>query len=363
MIRAVAFTWVGFLLLAMGGPASLGQAQTPPPPTWLFDGENQEGGSFADMLRGDLLSRYRDAYQQDQGESNRGPRNMGQRPRRPQPETTEENRPVDLSKYIGPDGDPLKTLEALRDKGKIPPSQDQQAQQQPANDDDLWKDVPSDRRLAFAQSLLERRRFNEALSEVESALDGQLSEDDKLRALIMREKALFHLGHHQTVQNDFYRLKAYYPEKEAVDQLKQYLEQESGIEALQQAVIDDIQDPVAHQDLVNRYMELGWLDFAEEFFAATINDTSETTVKSLSEIYFHKGDHAMLIKLCDAALELHPNNVDILYNKAVGLYGQGDPASRKQAREVFVQAKRQSRNPALTRRIDWYLKRLPLPSR
>lgn len=330
----------------------------PSPPTWVM-GENQDAESFANLLRGDLMRRFQQEVEQFERE-----RAPGQRPQRPRANAQEEReRSTDISRFLGPDADPEKTLQRLFETMQAPSPEAIPAPPPPSAtqaENDLWGEVSLEKRVSLAEDLLRRRRFVEARDELERILSmgDELTREQRIRALVMREKALFQSRHYKAVEQDLFRLEMFYPEENEIQELRNYLETESGIKALQKSVMENARDPQAQQNLVNRYVQLGWLDLAEEFFASTIQDTSPITVKSLSEIYYRKNDFDMLVNLSKAALQLHPNTPEFLYNKGIGLYNRGDALSREQAREAFLEAKRQSRNPQLTSRIDWYLHRL-----
>lgn len=339
------------------------------PPDTVPDmlGAEQAGGmNFARMLQMDLMQRFLNAQQQAGQNQPTGTRT---RPRASRPEAGPMGpsgppgpelppEPVDLSKYIGPSGDAQKTWDQLQQSGKVPPSSSPQDNTDAQKTEKAWLNVPAAKRLDHAQDLIDRRRFDEALLEAEAVLNTNPKEDEKIRALLIREKALFHQRYHDTVQNDYYRLKAYYPKEKRIDQLKDYLEEHSGIAKLQEQVKNNPQDPVAQSMLLAQYLRYGWLDFAEEFFAQEIQDTSEATVKSLSDIYYRKQDYPMLVELSRTAEELYPEQADYPYNEGVGLYMMGDPLSIQLAKQSFQEALEKSPSPYIRQGLNWYLKRL-----
>lgn len=346
------FTFLIAVLLAL---PTLGHAQENPlafPPSWMqvpgdSDSTNQSNGlgNFADILRADMLKRFREAS--EEMDSNQ-PR---KRPERPQPELGKaewrEDQPKSVEEYL----DSPASAAAESSLGSATPASD------PV--DNALKNIPIERRMDYVDDLIQRRRYSEAEKEVDRLLQRELEQEQKINLLAKREKILFHQGHHALVEQDLYRLQAFFPEHEAIDELKAYIEEQSGITALQDAVLATPTDPNVQQNLVNQYMRYGWLDFAEEFFAFTIQDTSPATVKSLSEIYFRRQDFHMLVELSRKALELHPEHPDILYNLGVGLFHLGDPISLQEARTVFMQARMHTRSPAVMQNITWYLQRLP----
>ncbi len=335
---------------------SVSSQNLPGMPSNALDAMGDEGDSLAKMLKMDLMKRF---LQPQNTKEN------SQRVSRPRPELgnrPSQQLPVDLSKYLGPDGDPNKAWQMLQDQDKVPA--DSRIPNAPIPNgtsavQDQWDDVPTSKRLHYVKNLLERRRFQEMQDELQAILQqDDLPEEQKLEALVLREKAIFHNHHYRIAEKDYYRLKSYYPESDKVKELKEYLEKESGIQKLQEQVKNNIGDPKAHQQLINQYKRYGWLDFAEEFFSDEIGDTSETTVKSLSEIYFVKQDYQMLVKLSETAQTLHPRVADFAYNEGVGLYHLGDPISQEESLKAFQKALRLAPSPVLRQKMNWYLKRL-----
>ncbi|MEW6237911.1 MAG: hypothetical protein AB1656_21190 [Candidatus Omnitrophota bacterium] len=352
-------TYAVFLLFsfALMSPIAATQEDSPIPP--LLD-SSSEKNSLADLLRNDLMKRFiqtQDEIQKD-----------GSRARRPRPElggARAGREPIDLSKYIGPAGDPQKTYDKLVEKGAIPPpspSYPAYPSQPPesASDaiGDLLDNMPLDKKFEYVEDLIKRRKYETALTELEKILEKKLKGNDLINALILREKSLFHLKHYGIVEDDYFRLKAYYPKEKKIDALKEYLERQSGAAPLQESVMKNPQDPAAQQKLFDLYKHYGWLDFAEEFFAKTVQDTSEPTVISLSGVYYLKKDYEMLVELSRAAEKLHPQSAVLVYNEGVGLYSQGDPHSLDLAREAFLKARSMNLTPALRKNVEWYLGRL-----
>ncbi len=313
---------------------------------------SNSSNSLLDLLRADLLKRAREA---DQGR--RGSRRR--KPYRPQPELggrSEESGPMDISKYIGPEGDPEKTLERLQDLGKIPSAPSPPQATDPM--EERLDNVPVDRRLAYAEDLLERREYKQAQDELEEILEKELKNPDLLRALTLREKTLFHQGFHDTVQDDYYQLKNYYPDSKQVGELKQYLEEKAGLSSLQKTVKENPANPAAQRKLLDTYLKYGWLDFAEDFFGETIQDTSQATIQSLSEVFYRQNDFQRLVDLSELGQKLYPSQAIYLYNEGVGHYSLNDPASMQQAKSLFMRAKLYARQEGLKQKADWYLKRL-----
>ncbi len=339
------------IALLIAAPSATAQDMPSLPP--LSGEESNDGAkSFMDMLRTDLMKRLEEARQSTT--------NLNKRVTRPKPDlgkNSPSNQPIDISNYLGTDGDPNKTMEALIEKGLVPPAASSSIPQHASAASKHWKDVPLNKRMDYAEDLVRRRKPNAALDELGGILDEKgLGEDDKIRALVMREKALLLLKKYKAVQEDFYRLKTYYPERKEIDDLRSYIEEQTGLKPLQERVVKTPEDEPAQQDLMRHYVKLGMLDFAEEFFGATLKDSSAATIKSLSEIYYRKKDNEMLINLSRLAQDLHPKTADFYYNEGVGLYAQGD---RRSARESFLKSLAHSRNPALNTKINWYIHRLP----
>ncbi|RJP30182.1 MAG: hypothetical protein C4527_10210 [Candidatus Omnitrophota bacterium] len=325
------------------------QDETPPLPPLMNTGSNN---SLMDLLKADLLRRAKEVDKND-------PSSKRRKPSRPRPELGQGEsvaEPIDLSKYLGPAGDPQKTWEKLQELGKIP------APPQPPDATDpiqeMGNDMPPDKRMAYAEDLLKRRNYEKAQSELESILEMDLEKKEMVHALAMREKALFHRRFYDSVQSDFFRLNAYYPENKEIDELKQYLEEQSGVEPLKKAVFENPANPAAQRKLLDQYLKYGWLDFAEEFFAETIRDTSQATIQSLSEIFFRQQDYPMLIDLSRVGQKMYPAEAIYLYNEGVGHFSLKDPASLEQAKTAFVRAKARAQTEGMINKADWYLKRL-----
>jgi hypothetical protein len=334
-------------------PPSMAQDLPGVPPSFLEPSESNDN-SIADLLKTDLLKRLVNA-QKEKDQSPTG------RVRRPKPELGKgqfDYEPVDLSKYIGTEGDPQKAYEKLQDIGKVPGPVAAPFPSAATKDEDLWKDVPPEKRLAFVNDLLERRKFKEGLSEIENFLDVDLKPKMKMEALMLREKLLFHEKYYEQVENDYFRLKSFYPNEKSVDDLKSYLEKEAGLQPLQEASKQNPVDPKAQRQLLDQYLRYDWLDLAEEFFAETIQDTSKPTIESLSEIYYRKHDFPMLTKLNEAAQTVHPHEAVFPYNQAVGIWNDQNPGAKTEALELFKKARTLARTPAMQQRIDWYLNKL-----
>lgn len=345
-----------FLILLVSGFVHPSYSQDLPnlPPSFLDDAA-KDNNSLADLLKTDLLKRLVNAQKEQQQKTPSG------RVRRPQPELGKgqtEYEPVDLSKYIGTEGDPQKAFEKLQDLGKVPGPIAAPFPTSATKEENLWKDVPPEKRLAYVNDLLERKRVDEGLTEIENLLDSNLKPKDKIKALVLRENLLLKDRRYDMVESDYFRLKSYYPKEKAIDELKEYLEKESGLQPLQEAAKQNPVDPSAQRKLLDQYLKYDWLDFAEEFFAETIQDTSKPTIESLSEIYYRKHDFPMLIKLNEAAQTVHPLEPVFPYNQAVGILNEQNPGAKTEAVELFKKARNLTRTPTMQQRIDWYLNRL-----
>lgn len=325
--------------------------QIPP----FLDPTSNSSNSLMDLLKTDLLKRYQSSADPS-GKNNRLSR---QRPDRPSPELGDRSpQPLDLSKYIGPDSDIRKTMDHLAEKGAYPSGIAPPTTPSASPDlSDRWKGIPREKRFAFANDLFNRRKYESALNEYESMLNEKLKGQELIDALTMREKCLFHKKFYSTVEEDCYRLKSYYPKEKAIDELKKYLEEKSGIAALQEAVMQDPTSPTAQRHLLDAYKHYQWLDFAETFLLRTIQDTSPETIASLSEVYFLKKDYAMLVSLSRKAQELYPKDAEFYYNEGVGLYRSDDPEAKQKAKACFQKASQYGPNPRLLTNINWYLQR------
>lgn len=354
------FLFIGLSLMLLGITGQVVKAQDVPsiPPSMMDS--SSSSNSLAELLKADLMKRLMQT--KDEAEKNRRPRVQ-----RPHPEWGNKPRgdqPIDITKYIGPEGDANKTYEKLAEKGLVPPSMPAPSVPE-ATDfiDELTDDMPLEIRFGFIGDLVKRRKYDTALRETEKILESELKKEDQLKALILREKALFHDHHYDVVENDYFRLKAFFPKEEEIDELKSYIEKETGIAPLKKAVLENPGDAVKQHQLLSLYKKYGWMDLAEEFFLDTIQDISPPTIISLSEIYFLKKDYAMLIELSRKAQELYPEKGEFVYNEGVGLYSKGEPLSKEQALEVFKKVRFMNLPPATRRNVTWYLKRLNSASR
>jgi hypothetical protein len=338
-----------FFLLGSSGTRVFSQDVSSMAPALMGGGE---GNSLVDMLKTDILKRLTEAESKKDSTSTS---------RRPKPELGQRGgsyEPIDISKYLGPDGSADKTIERLQDLGIIPGAASFPLPTSASREIDIWKDVPIERRIHFLNDSIQRRNFTTALEEADEILQQDLTKDQLLQTLICREKALFHRRHYDTVQHDFYRMKAYFNKKPEIDQLKRYLEDQSGLAAIQKEVLNQPSDPKMQNELLRQYKKYGWLDFAEEFFIQTIQDTSVPTVKTLSDIYFTKKDYEMLIKLSQAGQRLYPEKADFYYNEGIGHYNLKDRFSLITAKEKFTEAKTKHADAQLRSNIDWYLSQL-----
>ena len=338
----------------------------------LLGGAGGGENSLMNLLKTDMMRRVQEADQLRQKQSNlqnpQSPQSPSApsmpssgRPPRPRPEMGKRdtmNEPVDISKYLGPNGDSNKTMDKLRDMGKIPQPGDAPSPPDVTNADDKWKDVPLDKRIAYVDDLLKRRDNEAALKETDQLLNQKLDKDQLLKVLIQHEKALYQTKQYETVERDFFRLQAYYKDSKEVEELKKYLEDNAGITNLKNQVMQNPADPKQQYDLLNLYKQKHWLDFAEEFFIKTINDVSTPTIKSLDDVYYTKKDFDMMVKLAKTGQQLFPEKADFYYNEGVGLFNQKDPTSLKMAKDKFTQASTHSPSPELQKNINWYMDRL-----
>ena len=247
-------------------------------------GLGDQGGSLMKILQMDLMKRFLQLQQQRQPQSQE---RAGQRPQRPSrnwgafPSQTVPQEPVDITRYIGPEADLDLTWETLQERGRVPGPESIPAPLpgSATAQRDRWESIPLKNRMDHAEGLLERRQYEAANEELETILEKELPEAEKIRALTLREKALFHLGHYDITERDYYRLKAYYPRSREVAELKQYLEEKANLAPLQQQVKATPEDPQVHRRLLDQYFYYSWLDFAEQFFAEEIQDTSVPTIR------------------------------------------------------------------------------------
>ena len=342
------------LICSFVSTQSYAQDSVPLAPLLDSAGANSQN-SLMNLLKNDLLRRYTKTTPNEEGSQNR--------PRRPRPELGKgqyNDTPIDLSKFIGPNGDSDQTLERLREMGKIPNPDDMPMPKNATGTiKDAWSDVTPENRLEYAKDLFKRRKYKQTQKELESILAHEIDKDKRFDALMMREKCMFHRRFYDVVQDDYFRLKSYYPKKsKEITELRKYLEDKSGLTSLQEKVLKNPTDPANQRTLLNQFEKLKWLDFAEDFFLLTINDTSAPTVKSLSEIYYRKKDHEMLVNLARASQKLHPAEADFYYNEGVGLYAMGDPTSLAEAKVSFQKARGKASSTRMRNNIDWYLNRL-----
>ncbi len=344
---------VGSVCLFLSAPV-YAQDSIPLAPLLDSDGANNQN-SLMNLLKNDLLRRYTKTTPNEEGSQNR--------PRRPRPELGKgqySDTPIDLSKFIGPDGDSDETLKRLREMGKIPDPDDiPMPKDATGTIKDVWSDVAPENRLDYAKELFKRRKYEQTQKELEAILAHTIDKDERFDALMIREKCLFHRRFYDVVQDDYFRLKSYYPKKsKEIAELRKYLEDKSGLTSLQEKVLKNPTDPANQRSLLNLFEKLDWLDFAEDFFLLTIHDISAPTVKSLSEVYYRKKDHEMLVNLARASQKLHPGEADFYYNEGVGLYAMGDPTSLESAEIAFQKALAKASTTRMRNNIEWYLNRL-----
>ncbi len=310
---------------------------------------------MAELLKADLMKRFLDSSEQ----ADKSITNKRQRPSPELGQRRQSYQPLDISKYLGPKADQDKTYDRLRDSGRIPPSMPSAPIPESTGViDTLLGEMPLEKQLNYVEDLLQRRKYKEAMKTVDYLLGKNLPKEEKLKALVLREKALFHNQFYEDVENDYYRLKAYYPEKEEIQELKKYLERESQIAELKKKVRENPADKENQHKLLQMYKHYGWMDFAEQFFAEEILDISEPTIVSLCNVYYEKKDYDMLIDLCEKVQDLYPENGMFVYNKGVGYYSKGDPLSKDKAIQAFEEARTMSLSTPLRRNLMWYLKRL-----
>ncbi len=347
---------MSFGLMGFFGVGAVPAQEMPDELPPFLDPSSDKGGSLFDLFKSDLLKRYQSEMDLS-GTKNKLSR---KRPSRPRPEmgSGRAREPADLSKFFGPESDYEKTADRLKDRLGYPGMAAPTVPSITPGLFDRWKDLPREKRFAFAADLFKRRKYATALQEYEALLKEELDKKERVEALTMREKCLFHRKHYATVEDDFFRLTSYFPKEKAIGELQTYLEEKSGVAALQKAVFENPSAPSSQRRLLDLYKHYKWLDFAETFFMQTIQDTSPATIESLSEVYYLKKDHDMLTELSRKAQELYPQQAEFYYNEGVGLYRIGDPASRIQAKTCFQKAAQHGPNTRLQNNINWYLKRL-----
>ncbi len=320
-----------------------GQQDAPPLPFAQDDDKNP----LLDLLNTEFMKRAQDAKQGDQ------------RYTQPKPGRGKAHKPVspaiDYKEFLGPGADPDATLRALQDKGLVP-----KPNELSKSENDLWQEVPPDKRLAFAEERLKRNEAGEALLEIDRVLQTKELETDLLRkAIHFRIRALFKTEKYEACQDTLLRYKTYFPDDENLKETEDFVYRESGLETYQQRVRKSPNDEETLKQLLHVYGNYKWDDLAVRFLEDEFPEPGIAVCCALASTYYKRKDYRKLVAVSERAGQLEPNVTRHLYNQAVGLYHLKDPISLDRARGLLNQAKGLAKDRTETERIDWYLSRLP----
>ena len=321
--------------------------QSPPeaPPSLPSLSPDGEKDSLLDLLQMELIRQVEKAQPT---------------PYRGRPKKPDSRRPaspsLDYQRYVdGPDADPEKALEILRDKGLIP-GPDSAAK----TETDLWSEVPPERRLNLAREKLERHEADDALLEINRVLQTADLDLELLKeAIPLRIKALFEAGKHEACMDSLQRFQAYFPEEPEAAELRAELEQETGLSEAQEEVRKNPNDLDTLNHLVGIYQHYQWDDLALAFLEESFEQPSAAICTTLATLYYRRQNYRRLVEVASQGHTLEPTVPRHLYNEAVGLYHLKDPVSISRARTLLTEAQSLSTDPAERKRIEWYLARLP----
>ncbi|MFH1738181.1 MAG: hypothetical protein ABIH23_04175 [bacterium] len=279
---------------------------------------------------------------------------------RPQPELGQRNAKssdsIDLSRYLGTEGDEEEAIRQLKESGKWPGDSETIPRK---SDVDLFQNIPTEKRLDFAAESLKLGKYGDALAETTFVLATDPKEENLARSLALRLRALYRLRKFKDAEDTYYRLRAYFPDGPDAAQALQFLEQESGIDRLQEAVRQNQKDPSVQGKLMEAYRARNWLDLATEFYAQRLPEKTAESYRHLCELQYLRKNWLGLIESSQKGMELVAENPEFYYNSGVGYYHLQDGPARLNARESFVKAKELSKSREFSTRVDWYLKRLP----
>lgn len=279
--------------------------------------------------------------------------------RRPEPVEGQEEKPfdpIDLSRYLGTEGDQEEAIRRLKAAGKWP------GDTGPGREElelDLFQKIPTNKRLDFAAECLKMGKYDEALSETTYVLATEPEEDHLARALALRLRALYRLRKYKDAQDACFRLRAYFPEGPHAAAALEFLERESGIDRLQEAVRQNQEDQAAHRKLMEAYRARNWLDLAIEFYTRRLPEKAVESYRHLCELHYLRQDWLGLIESSERGIELRTESPDLHYNMGVGYYHLDDAPAKLSSRESFRKAKELSKSAEFNKRVDWYLRRLP----
>jgi len=280
-------------------------------------------------------------------------------PGRPSPElgphANKPTDPIDLSRYLGTEGDQEKAIERLKSAGKWPSEQAAGKRDQKR---DLFQKISPKRRLDFAAECLKMGKYADALSETHYVLLTEPAEEHLRRALALRLRALYRLRKFEEVEDTYFRLQAYFSEGPEPAAALEYLERQSGIDQLQKAVRENQDDPQAHRKLIQAYRVRNWLDLALEFYQNRLPDKTAETYRHICELEYLRKDWLGLVEAAENGIELRADSPEFHYNLGVGYYHLGDGPALLSARESFLKAKELSKSSEFNKRANWYLERL-----
>ncbi len=292
-----------------------------------------------------------------QKSANDGHQNIS--PGRPQPElgpnANDPSAPIDLSQYLGTEGDQEEAIGRLKEAGKWPSTK---GPGKPGEERDLFQKISPERRLDFAAECMKMGKHGEALSETHYVLLTEPEEEYLRRALALRVRALYRLRKYKEAEETYLRLQAYFSEGPEAAAALEFLERHSGIDKLQKAVRENQNDPQPHRKLMEAYRVRGWLDMALQFYKNRLPDKTAETFRHICELEYLRKDWLGLIDAAERGIELHPASPEFHYNLGVGYYHLSDGPALLSARESFLRAKELSKSAEFNKRTNWYLERL-----
>jgi len=284
---------------------------------------------------------------------------------RPQPElgkkSGDSKGPIDLSRYLGTEGDQEAAIRKLKEAGKWPGETPQESSTNAPlrEEEDLFQKIPAEKRLDYIRERLKSGKYGDALSETTFVLATDPKEENLSRALALRLEAQYRLKKYADAEDTYYRLRAYFPQGPEHNAALAFLEKESGIDRLQKAVQENENDPEAHRKLMNAYRTRGWLDLGAEFYKERLKEKTAESLRHLCEIQYLRQDWPGLVEAAEEGIERKPDSPEFHYNQGVGFFHVEEDTAKSSARECFLKALELSKNAEFNKRVNWYLQRLP----
>ncbi|HPA45388.1 MAG TPA: hypothetical protein PLG59_06975 [bacterium] len=283
---------------------------------------------------------------------------------RPKPElgkrSADSEQPIDLSRYLGTEGDQEAAIRKLKEAGKWPGGTPQSESNSPPREEvDLFHKIPTGKRLDYVAECLKSGKYGDALSETSFVLATDPKDENLSRALALRLEAQYRLKKYAEAQDTYYRLRAYFPKGPEHSAALAFLEKESGVDQLQKAVRVSQDDAEAHRKLMNAYRTRGWLDLGADFYKEKLKEKTPESLRHLCELQYLREDWPGLVKAAEEGIERKPDSPEFHYNEGVGFFHAEEDAARMSARESFLKAIDLSKNAEFNKRASWYLQRLP----